>query len=194
MFITCCIAVTCTFNAMVVDNDLLQLQSCIYSLLFIFVIIIILLYTALLIIFYKIPINISEYLHLYVQCGGECHWSNNTINSVYPLMLFFHSLQFVVFMVACWKNETSEFTSLASFILSSSPPSLPPFLSVSWFLCHCLLHSFHLLLFLWWFPSLSRLVAHQHCLTCHHDRHQRVVVMAIRHEGNNFIRRKCRWN
>ena len=130
MFITCCIAVTCTFNAMVVDNDLLQLQSCIYSLLFIFVIIIILLYTALLIIFYKIPINISEYLHLYVQCGGECHRSNNIINSVYPLMLFFHYSQFVVFMVACWKSETSEFTSLASFILSSSPPSLPLSLSV----------------------------------------------------------------
>ena len=131
MFITCCIAVTCTFNAMVVDNNLLQLQSCIYSLLFIFVIIIIILYTALLIIFYKIPINISEYLHLYVQCSGECHRSNNTINSVYPLMLFFHSLQFVVFMVACWKSETSEFTFLASFILSGLFPSLPPSLSPS---------------------------------------------------------------
>ena len=115
---------------MVVDNNLLQLQSCIYSLLFIFVIIIILLYTALLIIFYKIPINISEYLHLYVQCGGECHRSNNTINSVYPLMLFFSLFAVCCFYGGLLEERNRWIYILASFTLSSSPRSLPPSLSL----------------------------------------------------------------
>ena len=52
-------------------------------------------------------------------------------------------------------SSSLSFSSLPPFLPPSLPPSLPSSLSVSWFLCHCLFHSFHLLLFLWWFPSLS---------------------------------------